>query len=61
MFDICYERMFEECDFCFIYKNKLYNCQNAFYQDKLNGITNIPFSINDINENNLSLKNSITK
>ena len=61
MFDICYEHMFKECDFCFIYKNKLYNCQNAFYQDRMNGISDIAFGINDINENNLSLKNPITK
>lgn len=56
----CFEYMFTNNDYCFIYNNHLYNCQNLFYQDMKN--KNIQSSYNIFNiSNNQNLKNINTK
>lgn len=42
----CRNRTYNNCDYCFIYKNKFYTCQVAFYQDRLfeNASGGIPIS-----------------
>lgn len=56
----CFDQMFTNNDYCFIYNDRLYNCQNLFYQDMKN--KNIQSSYNIYNIfNNQNLKNISTK
>lgn len=55
----CFNHNFPNIDYCFIYKNNIYNCQNLFYQSVKN---NISYSTHNIyNIENHKLKNENTK
>ena len=58
--ETCFNNHFTNADYCFIFKNNLYNCQNLFYQDMKTNMINSTYHINDIC-NYQNLKNVNTK
>lgn len=45
----CYEDMFNNCDYIYIYQNNIYNCQTAFVRDRYFGFTQPKyFTVKDI-------------
>lgn len=55
----CFYENFPTIDCCFVYQQKLYNCQNLFYQDLVNNSSNTSWTIQDIAPNT-DLKNKDT-
>lgn len=57
----CFDWHYKDCDYIYIFKNKIYNCQDAFVNDKiLENINNYIYSVEDIS-NLKDLKNIETK
>lgn len=52
----CFHHNFPKVDYCFIYQDQLYNCQNLFYQGLKDKTSYSSYSIQDI-QNNYNLKN----
>lgn len=47
----CFQHNFSNIDYCFIYKDKIYNCQNLFYQNMKNIMISSSQDISDITNN----------
>lgn len=56
----CFQEKFSKVDYCFIYQNNLYNCQNLFYQSVKDNINYSSYNIFNINDDK-NIKNSCTK
>lgn len=56
----CFQYNFPKIDYCFIYKDNLYNCQNLFYQDMKNDKISTSYNVSNIT-NNCDLKFPGTK
>lgn len=55
----CFKRHFPNVDYCFVYQEKLYNCQNLFYQSLIANESNSSWVIQDIlSDGNLKNKNT---